>query len=84
MNGEESEALQQTRRPRPAQASALRCRIVAAAAEGRCNNEIAAALICHAATASKWRRRSDEHRRDMPADNPQPNPPREIADVGGR
>ncbi len=62
----------------------LRCRIVAAAAEGRGNNEIAAVLGCHTATVSKWRRRSAERRHDGLADAPRPGPQREITDVGDR
>ena len=65
LSGEERETLERwARRPKSAQALALRCRIVLAAAEGRHNNEIAAALGCHAATVSKWRRRFAERRLD--------------------
>ena len=82
LSGEERETLERwARRPKSAQALTLRCRIVLAAAEGRHNNEIAAALGCHAATVSKWRRRFAERRLDGLADDPRPGPPRKITDT---
>lgn len=82
LSGEERETLQRwARRPKSSQALALRCRIVLAAAEGRHNNEIAAALGCHAATVSKWRRRFAERRLDGLVDEPRPGPPRKITDA---
>ena len=81
LSGEEREALVRwARRPKSSQALALRCRIVLAAAEGRGNNEIAAALGCCAATVSKWRRRFVERRLDGLCDDPRPGPPRKITD----
>ena len=81
LSSDERETLERwARRPKSAQALALRCRIVLAAAEGRRNNEIAAALGCHPATASKWRRRFAERRLDGLADDPRPGPPRKITD----
>jgi transposase len=82
LSGEERETLERwARRPKSSQALALRCRIVLAAADGRHNNEIAAALGCHAATVSKWRRRFVERRLDGLADDPRPGPPRRITDA---
>ena len=82
LSGEEREVLERwARRPKSSQALALRCRIVLAAAEGRHNNEIAAALGCHAATVSKWRRRFAQRRVDGLADDPRPGPPRKITDA---
>ncbi len=82
LSGEERETLQRwAQRPKSAQSLALRCRIVLAAAEGRHNNEIAAALGCHAATVSKWRRRFAQRRLDGLADDPRPGPPRKITDA---
>ena len=58
LSDDERETLERwARRPTSAQALALRCRIVLAAAEGTPNTEIAAALGCHPVTAGKWRRR---------------------------
>jgi FixJ family two-component response regulator len=45
------------RRPKSAQALALRCRIVLAAAEGGLNQDIAAQLGVHPTTVGKWRAR---------------------------
>ena len=83
LDDEERETLERwARRPKSSQALALRCRIVLAAAEGRANNEVAAALGCHAATVSKWRRRRFAERRlDGLADDPRPGPPRKITDA---
>ena len=82
LSGEERETLERwARRPKSSQALALRCRIVLAAAQGRHNNEIAAALGCHAATVSKWRRRFAERRLDGLSDDPRPGPPRKITDA---
>ena len=81
LSGTEREALERwARRPKSSQALGLRCRIVLAAAEGRHNNEIAAALGCHPATVSKWRRRFAERRLDGLDDDPRPGPPRSITD----
>ena len=81
LDSEERETLQRwARRPKSSQALGLRCRIVLAAAEGRHNNEIAAALGCHPATVSKWRRRFAERRLDGLDDDPRPGPPRSITD----
>ena len=82
LSGTEREVLERwARRPKSSQALALRCRIVLAAAEGRHNNEIAAALGCHAATAGKWRRRFVERCLDGLADDPRTGPPRKITDA---
>ncbi len=69
------------RRPKSAQALALRCRIVLGAAEGRYNKDIAAELGCHPATAAKWRSRFAERRLDGLCDDPRPGPPRTIDDA---
>ena len=56
LSDEEREVLERwARRPKSAQALALRCRIVLAAAEGSTNQEIAAELGCHPTTVGKWR-----------------------------
>ena len=56
LTDEERETLERwARRPKSAQALALRCRIVLAAADGGMNKDIAARLGCSAATVGKWR-----------------------------
>ena len=81
LSGDERETLERwARRPKSSQALALRCRIVLAAAQGCYNAEIAAALGCHAATVSKWRRRFASRRLDGLCDDPRPGPPRKITD----
>ncbi len=82
LSGEERETLERwARRPKSSQALALRCRIVLAAAEGRYNKEIAAALGCHPATVTKWRSRFAQRRLDGLCDDPRPGPPRTIDDA---
>ena len=82
LGSEERETLERwARRPKSSQALALRCRIVLAAAEGRYNKEIAAALGCHPATVAKWRARFGERRLDGLSDDPRPGPPRTIDDA---
>ena len=82
LSGEERETLERwARRPKSAQALALRCRIVLAAAEGRYNRDIAAELGCHPATVTKWRGRFAERRLDGLCDDPRPGPPRTIDDA---
>ncbi len=68
------------RRPKSAQALALRCRIVLAAAEGETNTGIAGRLGCNPATVSKWRIRFAERRLDGLHDEPRPGKPRTISD----
>ena len=69
------------RRPKSAQALALRCRIVLAAGEGLDNGKIAAALGCHRATVGKWRARFAQLRLDGLQDEPRPGAPLTDADV---
>lgn len=78
---EEREVLERwARRPKSAQALALRCRIVLAAADGRLNKDIAAELGCNAVTVGKWRARFAERRIDGLHDESRPGPPRKITD----
>ena len=78
---EERETLERwARRPKSAQALALRCRIVLAAAEGRSNSEIAAELGCNADTVGKWRARFARRGLDGLHDEPRPGKPRTISD----
>ncbi len=81
LSDDERETLQRwARRPKSAQALALRCRIVLAAAEGHSNKEIAAALGCNPATVGKWRTRFAERGVEGLADEPRPGKPRTISD----
>ncbi len=81
LSDEERETLERwARRPKSAQALALRCRIVLGAAEGETNQDIAARLHCAPATVSKWRRRFAEHRLDGLHDEPRPGKPRSVSD----
>ena len=81
LDDEERETLERwARRPKSAQALALRCRIVLAAAEGRRNIDIAAELGCNPTTVGKWRRRFAERRLAGLNDEPRPGKPRSIGD----
>ena len=58
VSDEEREVLERwARRPKSAQALALRCRIVLAAADGVSSKEIAARLSCSTQTVGRWRGR---------------------------
>jgi transposase len=81
LSGQERETLERwARRPKSAQALALRCRIVLAAAEGETNTAIAAGLGCSSSTVGKWRSRFAERRLDGLHDEPRPGKPRAISD----
>jgi transposase len=81
LSDDERETLDRwARRPKSAQALALRCRIVLAAAEGGSNIEIAETLGCSTATVSKWRNRFALRRIDGLHDEPRPGKPRTISD----
>jgi transposase len=68
------------RRPKSAQALALRCRIVLACAEGGHNTEVAARLGINRTTVNKWRARFLADRLDGLSDEPRPGAPRTIDD----
>jgi len=68
------------RRPKSAQALALRSRIVLAADEGLKNTEIAERLSVDHATVGKWRNRFAALRLDGLTDEPRPGRPRTISD----
>jgi transposase len=81
LRGEQREVLERwARRPTSAQALALRCRIVLAAAEGRPSKEIAAELGCDADTVGRWRGRFARRGLDGLHDEPRPGKPRSISD----
>jgi transposase len=82
LSEDERETLERwARRPKSAQALALRCRIVLAAAAGDLNKDIAAALGCSPATVGKWRARFAELGIDGLHDEPRPGKPRTISDA---
>ena len=81
LSDEEREVLERwARRPNSAQALALRCRIVLAAAEGEQSKEIAARLGCNKSTVGRWRGRFAERGLDGLHDEPRPGKPRSIGD----
>ena len=81
LSEEERETLERwARRPKSAQALALRCRIVLAAAAGETNTGIADRLGCTPTTVGKWRTRFAERRLNGLHDEPRPGKPRTISD----
>ena len=81
LSAEERETLERwARRPKSAQALALRCRVVLSCAEGLDNKVVAAKLGLNQATVSKWRRRFLGKRLEGLADEPRPGPARTITD----
>jgi len=81
LSDEEREVLERwARRPKSAQALALRCRIVLAAADGGLSREIAARLGCSTDTVGKWRGRFAQRGLDALHDEPRPGKPRSITD----
>ena len=78
----ERETLQNwARRPKSAQALALRARIVLRCAEGITNTEVARQVGVRKATAGKWRQRFVDRRLDGLLDEPRPGAPRRITDA---
>ena len=61
---EQQQLLEWARRPKTAQALALRARIVLFSAEGRSNTEVARQVRVTLATVGKWRQRFLRLRRD--------------------
>lgn len=79
---EDREVLERwARRPSSAQASALRCRIVLAAAEGLSNTAIAERLGGRKVTVGKRRARFVAHGIDGLWDEPRPGAPRTVTDA---
>ena len=70
-----------SRRPKTAQALALRSRIVLGAAEGLSNGEIAERERVSRPTVTKWRNRFAERRLEGLLDEPRPGRPRTVTDV---
>ena len=81
LSDEERETLERwARRPKSAQALALRCRIVLECAKGATNLEVAGRLGVTRATVGKWRQRFVERRLDGLHDEPRPGAPRTVSD----
>lgn len=81
LSDEEREVLERwARRPKSAQALALRCRIVLAAANGEKSKDIAVRLGCSAQTVGRWRGRFARRGFDGLHDEPRPGKPRQITD----
>jgi transposase len=81
LNAEEREKLEtMARRPKSAQAMALRARIVLGCEKGMSNAAMAAKLQVTAATVGKWRRRFLESRLAGLLDEPRVGAPRRISD----
>jgi transposase len=68
------------RRPKTAQALALRARVVLGCAAGLSNGAVASELGVHAATVGKWRRRFVAEGLEGLLDEPRPGAPRRISD----
>ncbi len=69
------------RRPKSAQAMAMRARIVLGCADGTANGAVAKNLHVTAATVCKWRERFRVHRLEGLLDEPRPGTPRSITDA---
>jgi transposase len=69
------------RRPKSAQALALRCRIVLAAAAGEPSKDVAARLGCSRQAVGRWRGRFARRGLDGVHDEPRPGRPRKIGDA---
>ena len=80
-DGERETLERWARRPKSAQALALRCRIVLACAGGATNLEVAARLGVSDRTVSKWRRRFASRRLEGLRDEPRPGAPRTVSDA---
>ena len=81
LSNDEREQLERwSRRPKTAQALALRARIVLACAEGDSNDDVAHRLKITAQTVGKWRRRFIAQRLEGLLDEPRVGAPRKILD----
>jgi transposase len=78
----EQETLQNwARRPKSAQALALRARIVLRCAEGTTNTEVARQVQVRTQTVGKWRQRFVDRRLEGLLDEPRPGTPRKVSDA---
>jgi len=69
------------RRPKSAQALALRARMILGCAEGLTNTVVAEQCDVRKATVGKWRQRFIERRLDGLLDEPRPGAPRKVTDA---
>ena len=69
------------RRPKSAQALALRARIVLRCAEGITNTKVARQVQVRSQTVGKWRQRFVDRRLDGLLDEPRPGTPRKVSDA---
>jgi transposase len=82
LSASEREQLQQwARRPKSAQALALRARIILRLADGLTSSEVASHFHVHIQTVSKWRERFRKRGLDGLLDEPRPGQPRKISDA---
>ncbi len=78
----ERETLQNwARRPKSAQALALRARMILRCSEGLTNTQVAGLVQVRIATVGKWRQRFVERRLDGLLDEPRPGAPRKVSDA---
>lgn len=78
---DEREALENwARRPKSAQALALRARMILLCATGQTNTEVAAELKVTKQTVGKWRQRFLDKRLEGLLDEPRPGTPRKLSD----
>jgi transposase len=79
---EERRTLQSwARRPKSAQALALRAKIILACASGQTNTEVAGQFQVTKQMIGKWRARFVERRLDGLLDEPRPGTPRKVSDI---
>lgn len=84
VSGDDQAQLQSwSRRPKTAQALAMRSRVVLLAAEGHSNTLIASQLGVTVQTVGKWRQRYLEQGLDGLVDEPRPGTPRKLSDERG-
>ena len=69
------------RRPKSAQALALRARVILACAEGKTNTEVASQFRVTKQMVGKWRARFLDRRLDGLLDEPRPGTPRKVSDA---
>ena len=82
LTDEERETLRNwVRRPKSAQALALRARMVLQCAEGSTNTQVAGKLQVRIQTVCKWRQRFVDRRLDGLLDEPRPGTPRKVSDA---
>jgi transposase len=78
----ERETLQNwARRPKSAQALALRARMILRCAEGMTNTQVAGRVQVRKQTVGKWRQRFVDRRLDGLLDEPRPGAPRKVSDA---